>query len=170
MPESSGAHIGDRLREARKRRGPTQRALAGASGVPVSPIRKLEQQELRDTRMETARARAVAPRLPTSALLNHRDATEDADPGEPWAQVRAALTAPTARPPRRSGLLTGRARRDRRPGRTARRALRPAGGRGERTGARSLSAALRRRGGRGSRPSRSGPSAAASPGSATCPA
>ncbi|WP_431984785.1 helix-turn-helix domain-containing protein [Streptomyces qinglanensis] len=97
MPESSGTHIGDRLREARKRRGLTQRALAGASGVSVSLIRKLEQQELRDTRMETARALAVALRLPTSALLNLRDATEDADQG-PWAQVRAALTAPPRAP------------------------------------------------------------------------
>ncbi|MGI5349813.1 helix-turn-helix domain-containing protein [Streptomyces sp. CA-250714] len=98
MPESSDTHIGDRLREARKRRGLTQRALASASGVSVSLIRKLEQQELRDTRMETARALAVALRLPTSALLHHGDAGEGAEPGEPWAQVRAALAAPPHAP------------------------------------------------------------------------
>ncbi|MBO8190590.1 helix-turn-helix domain-containing protein [Streptomyces oryzae] len=94
MPESSDMHIGTRLREARKRAGLTQRGLASASGVSVSLIRKLEQRELHDTRLETARALAVALRMPTSALLRHGEGMDDAVPVEPWEQVRAALTVP----------------------------------------------------------------------------
>ncbi|MBO8197685.1 helix-turn-helix domain-containing protein [Streptomyces smyrnaeus] len=94
MPESSDTHIGTRLREARKRAGLTQRGLASASGVSVSLIRKLEQQEVQETRLETARALAVALRVPTSALLRRDDGMDDAEPVGPWEQVRAALTAP----------------------------------------------------------------------------
>jgi len=40
-----GAGMADRLRQIRKRRGLTQRDLARASGVSVSLIRKIEQED-----------------------------------------------------------------------------------------------------------------------------
>jgi transcriptional regulator with XRE-family HTH domain len=88
------ATIGDRLRELRKRRGLSQRELAQRSGVSISLIRKLEQGELTDTRLETARRLAVALRVPTGRLI-----CRDADPADTqtvdqWASVRAALLAP----------------------------------------------------------------------------
>ena len=94
MPHPSDAHIGARLREVRKRRGLTQRELAQASGVSLSLIRKLEQGELRDTRLETARRLAVALRVPTTRLIC-RD-TEHAEAGtvDRWEPVRRALAAP----------------------------------------------------------------------------
>ena len=91
MSESGDTHIGTRLREARKRRGLTQRGLADASGVSVSLIRKLEQQELRDTTLESARALAQPMHMSTSDLLRHQHADE---PAESWEAVRAALTDP----------------------------------------------------------------------------
>lgn len=54
--------IGDRLREARKRCGLTQRELAQQSGVSVSLIRKLEQGDYDNgVRLETVRKMAVDP-------------------------------------------------------------------------------------------------------------
>ncbi|SNT59761.1 helix-turn-helix domain-containing protein [Actinacidiphila glaucinigra] len=69
MPEESHPDIGARIKEVRKRRGFTQRELAEASGVSLSLVRKLEQGEKTDTRMETARRLAVALHVPTTALL-----------------------------------------------------------------------------------------------------
>lgn len=63
------AAIGTRLREARKRRGLTQRELARLSGVSVSLVRKLEQDDYGNgLRLETVRKLAVALSAPTSAL------------------------------------------------------------------------------------------------------
>jgi transcriptional regulator with XRE-family HTH domain len=99
MPEHSEDHIGARLREIRKRRGLTQRELADASGVSISTIRLLEQEEVHDTRVETAHKLAIALRVTTSRLLT-RD-TEDAPPpvpGEAWSALRQAVEAPAVQP------------------------------------------------------------------------
>ncbi|RBM04474.1 helix-turn-helix domain-containing protein [Streptomyces sp. PT12] len=94
MPSSE---IGERLKRARKRRGLTQRGLAESSGVSVSLIRKLEQGERGDTRLETARRLAAALRIPTTKLVAAE--VTDADPAagadvDRWAGVRAALDTP----------------------------------------------------------------------------
>ena len=84
--------IGDRVREARKRRGFTQDDLARAAGVSKSLIRKLEQHDINDTRLETAHKIATALGVPTSALVPQGDA-----PGPTpqslvaWQPVRSAL-------------------------------------------------------------------------------
>lgn len=90
------ADIGKRLQEVRKRRGMTQRQLASESGVSLSLIRKLEQGERADTRLETVRRLAQALRVPTTNLMaEHVDEPEVA-PGadERWGAVRRALVAP----------------------------------------------------------------------------
>ncbi|WP_435134973.1 helix-turn-helix domain-containing protein [Actinacidiphila sp. bgisy144] len=100
QPIDSGGAIGTRLRAIRKRRGLTQHQLAVASGVSVSLIRKLEQGERDDTRVETARALAVALRVPTSRLLGGAHETSGARPAvvDRWAPVRGALAAPLPGP------------------------------------------------------------------------
>ncbi|MFH8366984.1 helix-turn-helix domain-containing protein [Streptomyces sp. NPDC018031] len=95
MPESTS--FGDRLREIRKRRGLTQRALADAAGVSVSTIRVLEQGEHSAPRMETARRLAVALGVPTMRLVSQpRAQSADTDTTDLWEPVRRALLAPTA--------------------------------------------------------------------------
>ena len=89
--------IGERLREIRKRRGLTQRALADASGVSLSLIRKLEQGEVPDTRMETARRLAVALRVPTTHLAA-RDDTDTPTTAEPWRPLQRAIEEPPRTP------------------------------------------------------------------------
>ncbi|MFE2426353.1 helix-turn-helix domain-containing protein [Streptomyces sp. NPDC059373] len=90
------ANIGRRLQEIRKRRGLTQRQLAAESGVSLSLIRKLEQGERADTRLETVRRLAVALRLPTTGLMVDQggDSTENGDTADLWDPIRSALTAP----------------------------------------------------------------------------
>jgi transcriptional regulator with XRE-family HTH domain len=91
--------IGDRIRDVRKRRGLSQSELAALSGVSISLIRKLEQAERQDARLETLRKLAVALRVPTSGLtvapeLDHADqGTVDS-----WEPVRRALFS-TVPPP-----------------------------------------------------------------------
>src|ERR1022692_3797803 len=95
--------IGDRVRDVRKRRGLSQSELAGLSGVSISLIRKLEQAERQDARLETLRKLAVALRVPTSGLTVGPE-TDHADPGtvDSWEPVRRALfssvPAPDERP------------------------------------------------------------------------
>ncbi|MCE7079808.1 helix-turn-helix domain-containing protein [Streptomyces sp. ST2-7A] len=90
-------NFGDRLREARKRAGLTQRELAGAAGLSFSLISKLEQGARQDTRLETARRLAAALGVPTTALLvAEYQPPQDSDPAVPWAPVRAALLDPNA--------------------------------------------------------------------------
>ncbi|MFJ2960496.1 helix-turn-helix domain-containing protein [Streptomyces sp. NPDC087270] len=100
QPIGSSGPIGERLREIRKRRGLTQHQLASASGVSLSLVRKLEQGERDDTRVETARALAVALRVPTSRLLGGVRETQGASPRvvDLWTPVRAALAAPPPGP------------------------------------------------------------------------
>jgi transcriptional regulator with XRE-family HTH domain len=95
MPDGTHTHIGARLRDVRKRRGLTQRELASISGVSLSLIRKLEQGERNDTRLETARQLATALRVPTTKLM--AASTEEGAPQatvDQWEPVRKALVAP----------------------------------------------------------------------------
>ncbi|PJE94286.1 transcriptional regulator [Streptomyces carminius] len=94
MAGDADTYIGSRLREVRKRRGLTQRRLAAASGVSLSLIRKLEQGELRATRLETARRLAVALHVPTSRLIVRDADRADAATADRWDPVRRALTSP----------------------------------------------------------------------------
>lgn len=62
--------LGDRLRKTRKLRGLSQRDLAKRAGLSVSLVRKLEQGEREDTRIETLRKLAVALGVPTTRLMS----------------------------------------------------------------------------------------------------
>ncbi|MFF1306823.1 helix-turn-helix domain-containing protein [Streptomyces sp. NPDC058307] len=89
------ANFGERLREIRKRRGMSQRELAEISGVSLSLVRKLEQGEREDTRLETARQLATALKVPTTQLIaEHAEAPADDATVDRWAPVHAALAAP----------------------------------------------------------------------------
>ncbi|MFJ8733864.1 helix-turn-helix domain-containing protein [Streptomyces bauhiniae] len=89
------AHLGERLHTTRKNRGLSQRELSKLSGVPLSLIRKLEQGEHNDTRLETARQLAHALKVPTTRLITeHAEAPADPDTVNHWAPVHAALAAP----------------------------------------------------------------------------
>src|SRR5690349_18356800 len=83
--------IGERIREARKREGVSQRELAAAAGVSVSLVRKLEQGERQDTRIETLRKMAVALAVPTTALSGEGARAVPVVPGAAWEPVREAL-------------------------------------------------------------------------------
>ena len=99
--------IGSRLREARKRRGLTQRELARLAGVSVSLIRKLEQGDYDNgLRLETVRKMAVALSVPTSALaIGGRPFPPDQEMVTRWEPVRQALEgAPGHEPEGEPGL------------------------------------------------------------------
>jgi len=83
--------LGERLQTVRKLRGLSQKELASLSGVSVSLIRKLEQHERPDTRLETLRKLASALRVPTTELIVRPDADE-ATPGttNEWKPVLAS--------------------------------------------------------------------------------
>jgi transcriptional regulator with XRE-family HTH domain len=61
--------LGERLQSVRKRRGVTQRELVERSGVSLSYVRKIEQGERDDARIETLRRLAVALACPLTALI-----------------------------------------------------------------------------------------------------
>lgn len=85
-------NLGDRLRSVRMRRGLTQRELAAASRVSLSLIRKIEQGEIEQTRMETLRKLATAMDVPTTTLVAVPDAEQPApDMLTRWEPVRRAL-------------------------------------------------------------------------------
>lgn len=88
---------GDRIREARKRRGLTQRELATASGLSLSAVKKIEQGALESMRLETAHRLAVALEVPTGAIVdpNPPEQRETAD-GDIWAPSREALLSSPA--------------------------------------------------------------------------
>ncbi|MEU3147880.1 helix-turn-helix transcriptional regulator [Streptomyces sp. NPDC006999] len=89
------ANIGERLRDVRKRRGMSQKELADRSGVSVSLIRKLEQGERADTRLETARQLASALRVPTTRLMaDSNEETASQATVDQWEPVRRALVTP----------------------------------------------------------------------------
>jgi transcriptional regulator with XRE-family HTH domain len=79
---------GDRIREARKRCGMTQRELAEASGLSVSAVKKIEQGTMGGLRLETARRLAVALGVPTMAIA-------DPSPPEPHQPAAGSIWAPT---------------------------------------------------------------------------
>jgi transcriptional regulator with XRE-family HTH domain len=85
--------IGDKVRDVRKRRGLSQRELAELSGTSVSLVRKLEQGERQDIRMQTARKLATALRVPTTTLLPRSGDADHAPPAvtADWEPVRRAL-------------------------------------------------------------------------------
>ncbi|AYN40204.1 XRE family transcriptional regulator [Streptomyces dangxiongensis] len=88
------ANLGERLRGIRKHRGLSQRELADLSGVSLSLIRKLEQGERNETRLETARQLAHALKVPTTRLVaEHAEASADSTVVDRWAPVHAALAA-----------------------------------------------------------------------------
>ncbi|WP_395108558.1 helix-turn-helix domain-containing protein [Actinomadura sp. SCN-SB] len=88
----SARNVGRRLREWRKRRGITQRELAGLAGVSLSLVRKLEQGERQDTRVETLRRFASALKIPTSELIERSEVEDPSDVhAEQWRDVRKAL-------------------------------------------------------------------------------
>ena len=96
MTELPG-QIGDRIRNARKRCGLSQRELAELSGLSLSLIRKLEQGERPDTRVETLRKLAVAMGVPTTTLLGPESAEQPPADGGLWAPARQAITHPQRR-------------------------------------------------------------------------
>jgi len=84
--------LGDRVRDIRKRRGLTQRELADLSGVSDSLIRKLEQGEIGDVRLETAHKIAIALAVPTSTLATESHAANpERGDVQQWAPVLRAL-------------------------------------------------------------------------------
>jgi transcriptional regulator with XRE-family HTH domain len=87
-----GSTLGGRLASARKRRGLSQRGLAQASGLSVSLIRKLEQDDYGHVRLETAHKLAIALGVTTSALVTEPDApVPTPESGQRWEPVRLAL-------------------------------------------------------------------------------
>ncbi|WP_084488403.1 helix-turn-helix domain-containing protein [Nocardia niwae] len=86
-----GTDLGDRLRSVRKRSGLTQRDLARDSGVSLSLIRKIEQGERDDTRIQTLRRLAVAMSCPLSALLGPNPHRPEGESGGLWLRTRQAL-------------------------------------------------------------------------------
>jgi transcriptional regulator with XRE-family HTH domain len=94
--------VGDRVREARKRRGLTQHELASQARVSASLIRKVEQDGYpAQVRLETLHKLAIVLDVPTTALAAGDLAGEPA-PAEvtDWAPVRSALHgAPVTEPP-----------------------------------------------------------------------
>lgn len=88
--------LGERLQGIRKRRGFTQRELAESASVSVSLIRKIEQGERDDARIDTLRRLAVALDRPLSVLIGPAPVPpEDSDDGGNaalWLPTREALT------------------------------------------------------------------------------
>ncbi len=84
------AQLGQRIQEIRKRRGLTQRELAALAGVSVSLVRKLEQGEREDTRVETLRKLAEALHVPTSELITRAPSGPPRDTGL-WGPLKDAL-------------------------------------------------------------------------------
>lgn len=89
--------LGERVRSVRRRRGLTQRELALAAGLSESFIKKVEQGQITDVRLETLHKIAVALKVTTSSLAVAPDrlATEQVPP-ESWEDVRKALYRPAS--------------------------------------------------------------------------
>ncbi|MEU9884744.1 helix-turn-helix transcriptional regulator [Sphaerisporangium sp. NPDC051011] len=88
----STPELSERLQSIRKRRGLTQRELADLSGVSLSLLRKLEQGEREDTRVETLRKLAVALKVSTSELIvRPKSDPAPASDDTQWDAVKRAL-------------------------------------------------------------------------------
>lgn len=94
---NKSADVGDRLREIRKRRGMTQRDLAGTSGVSLSVIRKVEQGDHGRVGAVALRKMAVALDVPVTAFLAAVSQPSPAPVnGKIWEPLGAALSEPAA--------------------------------------------------------------------------
>ncbi len=103
-----GHRTGDQLRNARKRRGLTQRELSRLSGVSLSLITKLEQGEYGQPRLETLHRLATALRMPTTGLATGPDApTPSSDTAALWEPVRRALEGRPEAEPAEAPTLEG---------------------------------------------------------------
>jgi transcriptional regulator with XRE-family HTH domain len=100
--------LGERIRSVRRRRGLTQRELATAAGVSESLIKKLEQEQITDVRLETLHKIAVALKVSTTQLAAGTDA-QPAQPGDitAWEPVRLALEGRHPAPPDEEPTLAG---------------------------------------------------------------
>jgi len=94
--------LGDRVREARRRRGLTQRDLARLSGLSLSLVRKLEQDERGDIRIETAHKLAASLGVRTTTLIGDRHLP---------ALSPASRRSPGSRPPSASPVSQTKAAR-----------------------------------------------------------
>jgi transcriptional regulator with XRE-family HTH domain len=101
------ADVGARVREARKRRGLTQRELARQSGMSVSLVTKLEQGAYGGVRLETVRRLAVVLGVRTSALAESDPPVPAPDARARWEPVRRALEQPAADEPDEEPTLAG---------------------------------------------------------------
>ncbi|MRH86056.1 helix-turn-helix domain-containing protein [Nocardia sp. SYP-A9097] len=86
--------LGERLQSVRKRRGLTQRELAEVSGVSLSFIRKIEQGERDDVRMDKIRRLAVALKCSLTVLIGTDPTPPESRDGEIWGPTRDAITMP----------------------------------------------------------------------------
>ncbi|MBF6094531.1 helix-turn-helix domain-containing protein [Nocardia cyriacigeorgica] len=87
--------LGERLQSIRKRCGLTQRELAESAQVSLSLVRKVEQGERDDVRIDTLRRLAVALGCPLTALLVPAPDIPDSGVADArWAPTRAALRLP----------------------------------------------------------------------------
>lgn len=86
-----GSGLGERLQSVRKRRGLTQPELAEASGVSLSLIRKIEQGERENARIDTLRRLAVALSCSLTTLLGPAPEPPESSNGELWLPTRKAL-------------------------------------------------------------------------------
>lgn len=85
--------IGRRVREARKRRGLTQRELARLSRVSISLLTKLEAGHVSGVRLGTVRKLADTLDVTTSALMSEPDAAPpDTGSVAGWAPLRQAIS------------------------------------------------------------------------------
>jgi transcriptional regulator with XRE-family HTH domain len=99
---------GGKVRSARKRRGLTQQDLGRLSGVSVSLIRKLEQGEYGNLRLETLHKLATALNVPTSALVTGPDApVPSREDTVAWEPVAHALAEPVGTQPPSEPTLEG---------------------------------------------------------------
>jgi len=100
--------VGDRVRDIRKRRGLSQKELASRSGLSVSLVKKLEQGDYGDVRLETLHKLAIVLRVPTSALAAGPDAAgPERKDVEEWAPVRRALEGSAEGEPAEEPTLEG---------------------------------------------------------------
>lgn len=95
------------MREARKRRGLTQRDLARLAGLSLSLVRKLEQDAYGGVRLETVHKLAVVLRVPTSALAGGDAPVADRESTVQWEPVRRALEGVPGGEPTEEPTLAG---------------------------------------------------------------
>lgn len=69
MPVAESVNLGDRLRALRKVRGITQQQLAGAAGLSISALARLEHGEDPNPRLATLQALAKALGVKVADLI-----------------------------------------------------------------------------------------------------